>query len=75
MSLSPSYQHRVRMPHQPQPPEHWPQDCFEVMSHSWLRVWRCPICERVHEFMGEDVQAGTVLACYGNGVTFVEEEG
>lgn len=77
MSLSPSYADRVRIfPEQPRPPAHWPQDCAEVMSHEWLRVFRCPLasCGKVHEVAHDDMRDADSLACYGDGVTTIREE-
>lgn len=75
MSLSPSHKDRVAIPHQPAPPAHWPEDCAEVYSHPWLRIFQCPVCKQGHEFKADELGPEIVgLACFGDGTSFVREE-
>lgn len=72
MSLSPRHQDRIRIPHQPAPPQHWPVECAEQMGPTEIRVFVCPdpSCKdrpphRVHR---DDMLEQDTLTCYGDGV-------
>ena len=67
---------RLALPKQPRPPQHWPQDCIEVMSHEWLRVFRCPLpdCGKVIELQRDEMDKDDGVACYGDGWTTVQED-
>ena len=73
MSLSPSFADRLRVPEQPRPPLHWPEECREVIAPTAAtRIWKCPTCTRTHERRVEDLAAGVIgLMCHGDGA--VEE--
>lgn len=73
MSLSPRYADRVRLPHQPRPPEHWPYVCVEVPDER-LRVFLCGRCAKRHEFQRDDLGDATGLACYGDGTSVIRDE-
>lgn len=73
MSLSPSYKDRIRIPHQPAPPAHWPEDCAEVYSHPWLRIFQCPRCKKGYEFKTDEFDQDG-LSCWGDGFVYFTEE-
>ena len=71
--MSPPYAGRVLLPHQPRPPQHWPEECAEVMSHAWLRVWKCPTCGREWAIWREEAEDLVGISCFGDSMSFVRE--
>lgn len=74
MSMQPPYAERIRIPHQPRPPAHEPMECAEVLSHEWLRVFRCGKCGRTHTYMRDELLPEDGVACYGDGTHLIQED-
>lgn len=76
--MSPPYADRVRLPHQPRPPAHWPEACEErePIIMGTLRVFVCQVkgCERVHTYRRDDMDATETLYCDGKGFVIVRTE-
>lgn len=59
---------------QPRPPKHWPHDCQEVLSHEWLRVFRCSKCGQTHTYMRDEILPDDAVACDGSSAHVLHAE-